>query len=157
MFAARGAKIFANAAICSVAAFWAASCCTRRAMIRVKVVSESQGRTPALLQWLHDLLQRKSRRYSSPSCRRCFARCPTVGANCLIGKRYGTREHSILRCRSLEGFTGEIQQGEITKALLSQDVQSNIAPASSEPYGVTTIRGTKATTSSQARAHGAAL
>ncbi|WZZ66100.1 hypothetical protein YC2023_077470 [Brassica napus] len=35
-------------------------------------------------------------------------------------------------------------------ALLSQDVQSNIAPASSEPYGITTIRGTKAATSSQA-------
>ncbi|KAG5392286.1 hypothetical protein IGI04_022249 [Brassica rapa subsp. trilocularis] len=42
-------------------------------------------------------------------------------------------------------------------ALLSQDVQSNIAPASSEPYGRTTIRGTKAATSSQARPHGAAL
>ena len=28
-----GAKIFASAAICSVAAVWAASCCARRAMI----------------------------------------------------------------------------------------------------------------------------
>ncbi|CAN7000953.1 unnamed protein product, partial [Brassica oleracea var. botrytis] len=56
---------------------------------------------------------------------------------------------------------GSLERGRSTdydeKALLSQDVQSNIAPASSEPYGVTTIRGTKATTSSQARAHGAAL
>ena len=32
-FAARGARIFARAAIWSVAAFWAASCCARRAMI----------------------------------------------------------------------------------------------------------------------------
>ncbi|KAJ0240920.1 hypothetical protein HA466_0219600 [Hirschfeldia incana] len=42
-------------------------------------------------------------------------------------------------------------------ALLSRDVQSNIAPTSGEPYAITTVRGTKAATSSHARPHGAAF
>ncbi|KAG2315099.1 hypothetical protein Bca52824_018221 [Brassica carinata] len=45
----------------------------------------------------------------------------------------------------------------LDRAPLSQDIQSNIAPASRESYAITTVRGTKAATSSQARPHGAAL
>ncbi|CAH8363258.1 unnamed protein product [Eruca vesicaria subsp. sativa] len=40
-----------------------------------------------------------------------------------------------------------------SNVVLSPDVQSKIAPASSEPYAITTVRGTKAATSSQARPH----
>ncbi|CAN7084974.1 unnamed protein product [Brassica oleracea var. botrytis] len=38
-----------------------------------------------------------------------------------------------------EGPQTTTRRLETVKALLSQDVQSNIAPASSEPYGITTI------------------
>uniref|UniRef100_M4F044 Uncharacterized protein n=1 Tax=Brassica campestris TaxID=3711 RepID=M4F044_BRACM len=42
-------------------------------------------------------------------------------------------------------------------ALLSGDLQSNISPTSSEPYAKTTVRSTKAATSSRSRPHGAAF
>ncbi|CAN7105788.1 unnamed protein product [Brassica rapa subsp. narinosa] len=51
----------------------------------------------------------------------------------------------------------DVNGSDFLFALLSGDLQSNIAPTSSEPYAITTVRSTKAATSSHARPHGAAF
>ncbi|CAN6999110.1 unnamed protein product [Brassica rapa subsp. trilocularis] len=51
----------------------------------------------------------------------------------------------------------DVNVSDLLFALLSGDLQSNIAPTSSEPYAKTTVRSTKAATSSHSRPHGAAF
>ncbi|CAH8355253.1 unnamed protein product [Eruca vesicaria subsp. sativa] len=63
---------------------------------------------------------------------------------------------SLERGRSTD-YDDEVWRPFKFSALLSPDVQFNIAPASSEPYAITTVRGTKDATSSQARPHDEAL